>query len=113
MRFVRPFLVLLGVVASANVRAADATTVTLDQALATVENVNVTVLLSREAAAQAVEQANVTRVGLLPLITGTVQQRRTKAVPLTNTGATSAAPTNRFDELFNGSLSLLDPVRWS
>ncbi|MEO5958754.1 MAG: hypothetical protein ABIZ49_13235, partial [Opitutaceae bacterium] len=47
---------------------------TLDQALASVENVNVTVLLSREAAAQAVEQANVSRVSLLPIVTGNSSQ---------------------------------------
>ncbi|MEO5958502.1 MAG: TolC family protein [Opitutaceae bacterium] len=86
---------------------------TLDQALASVENVNVTVLLSREAAAQAVEQANVSRVSLLPIVTGNSSQRRSKSVALTNSGVTSSAPTNRFDATFNGTFSLLDGVRWS
>jgi outer membrane protein len=94
-------------------RAEEPTVLTLEQALATVENVNITVLLSREAAAQAMEAANISRVAILPVVTGNATQTRTKSVPLTNTGATSAAPANRFAGTFNGNLSLLDPVRWS
>jgi outer membrane protein len=113
MRVSRIAFVLTLICAAPALRAEEPMTLTLDQALASVENANVTVLLSREAAAQAVETANVTRVGLLPIITGNATQSRTKSVPLTNTGATSAAPSNRFAGTFNGSVALLDPVRWS
>jgi outer membrane protein TolC len=95
-------------------RAAESSPVfTLDAALASVERTNLTVLLSRETVLQAIEQATVTRASTLPLVTGTMQQRRNKAVPLTNTGATSPRPTNRFDALLNGSLPLLDFQRWT
>src|ERR1041385_2938773 len=79
-------------------RAAEpAVTLTLEQALASVEKVNLNVLLSREAAIQALEQTAVARAAIFPTVAGSLQQRRTKSVPLTNTGATSARPTNRFD----------------
>src|SRR5262249_25648976 len=102
-------MLLLGIA-----RAAEPTaTLTLEQALASVEKVNLNVLLSRETAIQALEQASVARSAIFPLVTGTAQQRRTKSVPLTNTGATSAKPTNRFDALLNGSYSLVDLQRWA
>lgn len=109
-RFLVPCLVLATIPLPA---AEPAATLTLDEALATVERTNLTVLLSRESVVQALEQINTARAGILPTITGTAQQRRTKSVPLTNTGATSARPTNRFDALLNGSVSLLDFQRWS
>jgi outer membrane protein TolC len=93
--------------------AAETTVLTLEQVLTSVEKTNLTVLLSREAVVQALEQATATRAGILPIVTGTLQQRRTKSVPLTNTGATSPRPTNRFDALLNGSYSLVDLQRWS
>lgn len=93
--------------------AAESATLTLEQALGSVERANLNVLLGREAAVQALEQANLTRAGTLPNLNGTIQQRRSKAVPLTNTGATSPRPTNRFDALLNGSFSLFDLQRWT
>src|SRR2546425_161642 len=88
--------------------AADANaTLTLEQALKSAERVNLNVLLSREALVQVLEQASLVRAGLLPNLTGTLQQRRSKAVPLTNTGATVARPTNRFDALLNANMALL------
>lgn len=106
-------MVLLATSAALTTQAQQQTVLTLEQALATVENVNVTVLLSREAAAQATEAANVSRVALLPIITGNATQTRSKSVPLTNTGATTAAPSNRFAGTFNGNLSVFDATRWS
>ncbi len=100
--------------ASASFGAAETNaSLTLEQALASVERVNLNVLLSRESVVQALEQASVTRSGVLPIVTGSLQQRRSKAVPLTNTGATSARPTNRFDGLLTGNVSLLDFQRWT
>lgn len=111
MRFA-PFVLLL--VSGAGLFAADsAGTLTLEDALTAVEKTNLNVLLSREAVVQALEQTNLARSAILPTITGTMQQRRSKAVPLTNTGATTARPTNRFDALLNGSVTLFDFQRWS
>lgn len=105
---------LVSFLLAGSLRAADApTTLTLEQALGAVERVNLNVLLSREAVVQALEQAAIARSAILPIVNGSLQQRRSKAVPLTNTGATSPRPTNRFDALLNGSYSLLDPQRWS
>ena len=51
-------------------------TLSLEQALASVEGVNVNVLLSRETTAQAFELTRLQRAGVLPIITGTLEQRR-------------------------------------
>lgn len=113
MRFSRLLWVLLAASVAGASRAEDSTVLTLEQALASVENVNTTVLLSREAAAQAIETASVARVAVLPVITGNASQTRSKSVPLTNTGATTAAPSNRFAGTLNGNMSLFDATRWS
>jgi outer membrane protein TolC len=113
MRLVLPVLILALVAAPGNARAADAATLTLNDAMAAVERTNLTVLLSREAVLQAVEQASLARSGVLPTVTGTATQRRSKSVPLANTGVTAARATNRFDALLNGSVSLIDLQRWS
>lgn len=89
------------------------TTLTLERALASVEGANVTVLLGRESAAQALEQANQARVGILPNINLSAQQRRTQAVTITNGNAASAAPANRFDGKLGGSYSVLNPQQIS
>jgi outer membrane protein TolC len=94
--------------------AADsAATLTLEDALGLVEKTNLNVLLSREAVVQALEQNNLSRSGILPIINGSATQRRSKAVPLTNTGVTAARATNRFDALLTGNWSLVDLQRWS
>ena len=89
---------------------------TLQQALASVENVNLTVLLSREAAAQALETANLQRAGVLPRIDAVAQQRRTKSANIgggTGTGGGSGSPTNRFDAELVGNWELLSLERLS
>src|SRR3954467_9421023 len=107
------WLVCVSLLLAASVRAQEAPApLPLEQVLASAERVNLNVLLGREAAVQALEQANVSRASILPIISGSLQQRRSKAVPLTNTGATSPRPTNRFDALLNGSYSLIDLQRW-
>jgi len=111
---VRLFGVFVVLVSFGAVRAADApAALTLEQALGSVEHVNLTVLLNREAIQQSIEQARITRVADLPIVTGAAQQRRTKSVPLTNTGATSPRPTNRFDALLNGSFPVVSWQNWS
>jgi outer membrane protein TolC len=109
MRFASSRLFLVAVLLSGSLRAAEpaAGTVTLEQALASVENVSLTVLLARETAAQAVELVTQTRANVLPLVDASVQQRRSKSA---NRGS---SPTNRFDAQLVGSYSLFDPDRLS
>ena len=95
----------------ASFSAAQPVTLTLEQALASAEGVNLTVLLSREAAAQAVEVANQSRVSVMPIVNGSLQQRRTRSLTILSTsGALSETrPSNRFDGLLTGSYSVLNP----
>lgn len=102
-----------GVILAGALRAAEPTTLTLEQALASVENVNLTVLLSREATAQAQEQVRVARAAILPIVNGSAQQRRSQSVSVTNGVATSGTPSSRFDAQLTGSYSLLDADRIS
>ncbi len=90
-------------------RGAEPANLTLEQALASAEGVNLTVLLSRETAAQAVEFVNQTRAGVLPNIVLSGQQRRTDSVTISNGAALSGLVNNRFDGLFTGNYNLLNP----
>lgn len=81
---------------------------TLEQALASVEGVNINVLLGREAAAQAIEAANQVRVGILPNVTGSLAQRRQQSVNVTNGTAGTVGPANRFDGKLAGSYNVLN-----
>ncbi len=87
---------------------AQPTTITLEQAMASAEGVNLTVLLGREAAAQAVEVANQSRVGILPNISASAAQRRTDGVSIANGVAQSGVISNRFDGKFSGTYNLLN-----
>ena len=91
--------------------AAERTTLTLEQALASAEGVNSAVLISREAAAQALEQANLARAGTLPIVNLTGTQRRSRNLTiLSTTGALSETrPSNRYDGRLTGSYALLNP----
>src|SRR4051812_20398197 len=79
------------------------TTLTLEQAMASAEGVNLTVLLGREAAAQAVEVANATRSNILPNVTASAAQRRTDNVSILGGTAQSGIVGNRFDAKFSGT----------
>lgn len=103
------FLLALG----ANLRGADPVPLTLEQALASAEGVNLTVLLGREAALQAQEAANQVRVGVLPNILATAAQRRTDSVSISGGRALSGVVGNRFDGKFTGSYNLLNPQQLS
>ena len=113
MRFARFALIFAGLISGKLCAADSAAPLTLESALASVEKTNLTVLLSREALVQALEQASFARFAILPTITGSAQQRRSRAVPLTNTGVTAARATNRFDAVMSGSLPVVDLQRWS
>jgi outer membrane protein TolC len=84
-------------------------TLTLEQALASAEGVNLDVLLGRQAEVQALELVRQQRANLLPLINGSVQQRRTQNVSIATVVVASGRPANRFDALLTGSFSLFDP----
>lgn len=108
-RRILPFLVfLVGLNAAA---AVDRPTLTLEQALASAEGVNSSVLISREVAAQALEQANQARAGILPIVNLTGTQRRSRNLNiLSTTGALSETrPSNRYDGRITGSYALLNP----
>ncbi len=107
MRYVLP---LISILLSAGLWAGEPLKLTLEQAMASAEGVNSNVLLSREAAAQALEQANQARAGLLPSVNLTSFQRRSRNLNiLSTTGALSETrPSNRFDARLFGSYSLLN-----
>lgn len=92
-------------------RAAEA--LTLEQALASVERVNLTALLARENVVQANEQALAQRANVLPAVTGSAQQRRSRAVSVVNGSAVAGAPASRFDAQLTGAYTLLDLSRLS
>jgi outer membrane protein TolC len=88
-------------------------TLTLEQALQSVERVNLSVLLGREAAAQAFETVAQQRGGLLPILNATVQQRRQQQVSIGTVVTSSGRPSSRFDALITGSMGLFDAELWS
>jgi outer membrane protein TolC len=87
-------------------------TLTLEQALASVENVNANVLLSRETAAQALEQSRQVRAGVLPIVTASLAQRRSQGVSTAGV-AVSGTPASRFDAQFSANYPVLDFTRFS
>jgi outer membrane protein TolC len=106
-----PLLLLLMILPVVVARAAEPLKLTLEQAMATAEGVNSSVLLSREAAAQALEQANQARAGLLPSVNLNASQRRSRNLNiLSTTGALSETrPSSRFDARLSGTYSILNP----
>ncbi|MBI5693907.1 MAG: TolC family protein [Verrucomicrobia bacterium] len=82
---------------------------TLEQALASVERLSLTVLLSRETAAQAIEAVGQQRSGILPNLTLSAQQRRSQGVSIATVVVSSGRPANRFDALVTGNYALLKP----
>jgi hypothetical protein len=91
-RIQRTLLVLAHLVAfTAIARAAEPANLTLEQALGTAEGVNLTVLLGREASAQAMEASAQARVGILPSVSALAAQRRTDSVAISGGRALSAS----------------------
>lgn len=115
MRFARPSSVLLSLIAAACLQAAQpvAANLTLEQALDSVERVNLNVLLSRETTAQVLEQTRLSRSNILPIIDASAAQRRSRGVSITNGRATQGSTSSRFDANLTGSYSLLDLERIS
>lgn len=97
-----------------NLASAQTEPLTLAQALGSVEGTNILVILSREAAAQALEASNQQRVALMPIVGLTGLQKRTEAATVSSNGTLSQSPaTNRFDGKFTGSIALLNPQQMS
>lgn len=94
--------------AAAGLGLAQTQSLTLEEALERVERTSLTVLISRESIAQAVEQAVRSRSSLLPQITFDATQRRSRSAAV---GATvvRAGVSSRFDAQFNARLDLLNP----
>ena len=95
------------------IRAEEPVSLTLEQALRLTDSANVTVLLSREAAAQAVAVANQQRVGVLPNVGLRAQQGRANSVGIVNGAAVQFAPANNYNGKLTGSFTLLNPQQFS
>jgi outer membrane protein len=96
-----------------SVVAAAPQALTLESALSTAETANLNVLLSREALTQAGEVVNQQRVGLLPSVTASGQQRRTQGVSISNNAASQNDLVDRFDAKLAGTVPLIDPEQIS
>ena len=94
--------------AAAGLGLAQTQSLTLEEALERVERTSLTVLISRESIAQAVEQAVRARSSLLPQVTFDATQRRSRSAAV---GATvvRAGVSSRFDAQLNARLDLLNP----
>ena len=113
MQMFRLFTVFV-FIAFVNLASAQTEPLTLAQALGSVEGTNILVILSREAAAQALETSNQQRVGLMPIVGLTGIQKRTEAVTVAGNGTLSQTQaTNRFDGKFTGSMALVNPQQMS
>jgi outer membrane protein len=111
MRSISLFLAALSLPIAATAAAPQA--LTLESALSTAETANLNVLLSREALTQAGEFVNQQRVGLLPTVTASGQQRRTEGVSISNGVASQNELVDRFDGKFAGSVPVIAPERFS
>ncbi len=106
--------VLVSLIPAGLALAADpGATLTLEQALASAERVNLTVLLSRETTNQATEAVTQQRASVLPLLDASLQQRRSQGVSIATVVVASGRPASRFDALLSGSYALLNPQRLS
>lgn len=112
MSLLVPRCILVGLVslASAAAFAADATTLTLEEALRIAQAANPTVLLGREAAQQAIATARLQQAGLWPQITWDNSQRRSRSASVGGALVRSGI-NNRFDSAISARVDLLDPQR--
>ena len=113
LRPLTPFLVFSWCLVAANAAETAVPTLTLEQALMSVDKVNVSVLISRENAAQAVQAISQQRAGVMPLLDASVQQRRSQGVSIATVVVASGRPASRFDALLSGSYAILNPQRLS
>ncbi len=109
MRMPRYFY-LFCTILSAAVAAPEPIVLTLEQALAAVEQASLEVLIGRETVAQAVASAIRERSGMLPQVTLDATQRRSRTASVGG-ALVSSGINNRFDAQLNGRFELLDPER--
>jgi len=88
--------------------AAHAATLTLREALEAVDRTSITVLLSREAAVQAIAASQQQRAALLPNVTLNASQNRSSSASFANGTVSQNSPSNRFSGTLNATLNLLD-----
>lgn len=81
----------------------------LEGALAKVDRVNVNVLLSREALAQAMESVVQQKADLLPSVSASLQQRRSESPSVSSTLKRRGTPSNSASARLSGSYQLLSP----
>ncbi|MSU24447.1 MAG: TolC family protein [Opitutus sp.] len=108
-----PFIAWSSVLVLASAAETAAPNLTLEQALASVDKVNVSVLIGRENAAQAVQAIGQQRAGVMPVLDASVQQRRSQGVSIATVVVASGRPASRFDALLSGSYAILNPQRLS
>ncbi|HEY0967132.1 MAG TPA: TolC family protein [Opitutaceae bacterium] len=87
---------------------AHAATLTLREALEAVDRTSITVLLSREAAVQAIAASQQQRAALMPNVNLNASQNRSSSASFSNGNVTQNSPTNRFSGTLNATLNLLD-----
>jgi outer membrane protein len=107
-RLLVPVSVFAAAIALCPLRAQTPVEFSLPAALDAVDNASLSLLLSREALAQALANADQSRANLLPNITLDATQRRNRSASIGSTLARTGV-TNRFDLALNGRLDLLDP----
>jgi len=110
MRKLSHFLILALTTGGTSLPAASPAHLTLQEALATAEQTSLSVLISRENIAQAVEAAMQQRSNLLPQVTFDATQRRARTASVGG-ALVSSGINNRFDAQLNGRLDLLNPQR--
>lgn len=102
--------VLCSLAASALLPGASAATLTLEEALAAVDESSFTVLLSRESVLQALEVQRQQKAGLLPTVSFDAAQRRSRSASF-GENLTRGGVSDRFDASLNARLDLLNPQR--
>lgn len=110
MRKLSHFLILALAAGAASLPAASPAHLTLQEALATAGQTSLSVLISRENVAQAVEAALQQRSNLLPQVTFDATQRRARTASVGGALVRSGI-NNRFDAQLNGRLDLLNAQR--
>jgi outer membrane protein TolC len=106
---IRRFTVCLALLSVPIVLRGDDQPLDLAEAFAAVEKVNVNVLISREAVAQAIGNAGQQRSSMLPRVSLDAQQRRTHGVSVSSGHPAQSAMTDRFDAALTGTMNLLSP----
>ena len=84
-------------------------TITLESTFASVEKVNVNVLVSRETVSQSIAQANQQRANLLPHVSLDAVQKRARTVTIVNGTPLDAGVGDRFDGQLTGTYNILSP----